>query len=71
MQDETDGDTVTDKEHMFWGGATYADSDKTRVPRATYRCKVTSGQHACKKVTDHDGRHECLCGRKFKDKVPA
>lgn len=62
---------MTDKEHMFWGGAKYGLGDKARVPRATYRCKTTGEGHACKKVTDHDGRHECICGREFKDKVAA
>lgn len=62
---------MTDKEHMFWGDARYADDAKTRVPRATYRCKVTGEGHRCKKVTDHDDQHECVCGKRFREKVPA
>ena len=59
------------KEHMFWGNATYGGSEKIRVPRATYRCKAISEGHQCKKVTDHDGQCECICGRKFKERIRA
>lgn len=52
-----------DKEHMYWGTMTYGDSARTRVPRVVYRCKVESvDSHTCKKVTDHEGICECICG---------
>lgn len=59
-----------DKEHMFWGNATYGAAntpkeDKIRVPRVTYRCKVKTTGHLCKKVTDHAGAHECICGKEL------
>ena len=60
-----------DKEHMLWGKMTYADKEKTRVPRVTYRCRARSGQHRCKKVTDHASPCECICGREFAEKVAA
>lgn len=58
-----------DKSHMFWG-AKYGLGEKCEVPRATYRCRARSKGHACKKVTDHSGAHECLCGREIEESVP-
>lgn len=63
--------------HMIWtdtSGAPmrYGDSQKTPVPRKTYRCKSTLKKireqhstytHGCKLVIDHDGDHRCICGR--------
>jgi hypothetical protein len=69
------------KEHMFWDsvseGGIYFDG--VPVPRVTYRCKGSAKRqdthavttHRCKKVTDHPGGCECICGQKFNEKVEA
>lgn len=56
-----------------WGRMTY-DNGKHPVPLKSYKCKATAvdqkrtlpGQtltHQCKIGIDHDGDHECICGK--------
>lgn len=56
-----------------WGKATY-DNGRLPVPLLSYKCKATAkdekrtqpGQtltHQCKIGIDHNGDHECICGK--------
>jgi hypothetical protein len=54
-----------------WGKATY-DNGKIPVPVRSYKCKgkatVARGEgltltHHCKIGIDHDGDHQCICGK--------
>lgn len=63
-------DTFDKAKYMLWStGPENAYADGTPVPRVTYRCKTQSAHHKCKRVTDHDGVCECICGRRFETKV--
>lgn len=69
-----------DKSHMFWTeDPTIAYKDGVPIPRVTYRCKASATKeaglrtrkHDCKKVTDHPGSCECICGMEFNVKEEA
>lgn len=60
--------TKTDGQPMTYGDRT----DKTPVPRRTYRCpstardaSKTAHSHPCKLTVDHDGDHQCICTKKW------
>lgn len=47
-------------------GRTYADGSP--VPFPAYRCKSAAGPaHPCKRPTDHDGDHKCVCGKTWRE----
>lgn len=53
---------------MPWGDQTYRDREKTPVPLLAERCTSHPAEkrgHGCKFAADHDGRHRCICGKRW------